>query len=846
MALTGACLGFALIVAPCSAAALSQQAGSAESLPDVGSTPETQSKSGAQRQPKSSGLDSDPVPERERRIKILVKDFLVDQKELWTSPRHLSWADADIIVPFGMATGALLGTDSEFSKHLSNSPSRLKNSLNLSNYGIGAMAGLGGGLFVWGQFTHDDHKKETGVLAGEAALDGYLVTTAFEYALGRTRPLDQPLYSGDFWHGGTSMPSEHAAAAWAIASVVAHEYPGPLTSFLAYGLASSISMARVTAKQHFPSDVLVGSVIGWYVGKQAYRAHHDPELGGAAWQSYGEFQGRSSNSRNTSLGTTFVPLNSWIYPAMKRLIALGYIQSQFMGMEPWSRLECARMLEEAGEQISSSSNTTAEVNGLYSSLLQEFAPDSERLGGGSSNETSAHVESMYTRVTGISGPPLNDSYHFGQTMIDDDGRPYAEGVNAIAGGSAWVTQGRFAIYASGEYEYAPSSPTYSPAVNNAIAVMDNNPVQAGTFPSTSQFRLMDTYVSSNQANWIFSFGKQSLWWSPDYSNAFLMSNNAAPIYMFRVSREAPFEIPWVSKVLGPMKIDLFIGKLSGNQFPPRPVIHGEKFSFKPLPDLEFGFTRTAEMDGVGRPLTPRALWLSYTSFTNSVFFGAINPGKRMAGFDFNFRIPHFRDWLTIYTDSFSTDNVSPFEDLARAAFAPGIYLTRFPKLPKLDLRVEAAYTDTPKLHNLPSPPASGHFNYYDSFYHDLYTNNGYIIGSWVGREGHSYQAWMTYHASARDWIQVGYRHADVANDFVPRGGDLNDASVSVNWWLKSDLNLTGLLQYEVWNYPLLAPTPQTNWTTSIGISFQPHNLGTRLHSAQPASPTEQTNGSKAL
>ncbi len=182
---------------------------------------------------------------------------------------------------------------------------------------------------------------------------------------------------------------------------------------------------------------------------------------------------------------------------------------------------------------------------------REFAADSERLGGGSPNETSARVESLYTTVTGISGTPLNDSYHFGQTIIDDYGRPYGEGVNAVAGGSAWVTQGRFAIYASGEYEYAPSSPPYSPAVNNAIAIMDQNPVQSQTFPSTSQFRLMDTYVSSNQMDWIFSFGKQSLWWSPDYSNAFLMSDNAAPIYMFRVSREAPIEIPLVSKFLGP-------------------------------------------------------------------------------------------------------------------------------------------------------------------------------------------------------------------------------------------------------------------------------------------------------
>lgn len=355
--------------------------------------------------------------------------------------------------------------------------------------------------------------------------------------------------------------------------------------------------------------------------------------------------------------------------------------------------------------------------------------------------------------------------------------------------------------------------------------MDSNPVQPGTFPSTSQFRLMDTYVSSNQSNWIFSFGKQSLWWSPDYSNAFLISNNAPPIYMFRVTREAPFEIPGVSKVLGPMKIDLFIGKLSGNQFPARPVIHGSKFSFKPTPNLEFGFTATSQMNGVGRPLTPKALELSYFSLTNSVYYGAINPGKRTSGFDFNYRIPWLRDWLTLYTDSLATDNVSPFADLSRAAWAPGLYLTRFPRLSKLDLRVEAAFTDTPKVWIPPREPlaAYGQFIYWDSFYHDLYTNKGFLIGSPVGREGHSYQAWTTYHASARNWLQFGYRHTSVACDFIPGGGNTNDVSTSANWWVRGSVNVSALLQYEIWNYPLLAPRPQTNWTSSLGINFYPES-----------------------
>ena len=184
------------------------------------------------------------------------------------------------------------------------------------------------------------------------------------------------------------------------------------------------------------------------------------------------------------------------------------------------------------------------------------------------------------------------------------------------------------------------------------------------------------------------------------------------------------------------------------------------------------------MAGVGRPTTPKAIWLSYTTLTSSVDFGAINPGKRTSGFDFSYRVPYLRDWLTIYSDSLATDNTSPWADPPRAAWSPGIYLTRFPKLTKLDLRIEASIRILPKFGHFPGLlAANGQFNYWDSFYHDLYTNEGNLIGSWVGREGHGYQAWTTYHVSARNWIQLGYRHADVATDFVPRGGNINDASV---------------------------------------------------------------------
>src|SRR5262249_46060872 len=146
---------------------------------------------------------------------------------------------------------------------------------NFSNAGVAALVGGAGGMWVLSHFNHNDHWRETGFLAGQAAIHSFVMTESLKYSLRRERP-----YQGDgtgpfFQAGGTSFPSEHSAAAWSIAAVIAHEYPGPLTKFLAYSAASMVSYSRIRAEKHFPSDVLIGALLGQLAAHQVYKKHHD-------------------------------------------------------------------------------------------------------------------------------------------------------------------------------------------------------------------------------------------------------------------------------------------------------------------------------------------------------------------------------------------------------------------------------------------------------------------------------------------------------------------------------------------------------------------------------------------
>jgi hypothetical protein len=744
----------------------------------------------------------------------LLGRFARDQEAIWTSPAHIRLVDAEWLMPVGLLMAVTLPTDTEFSKHLSNSPSRLSRSNSFSNYGLGAMGGLAGGLYLWGQMNHDDHKKETGLLAGEAAANSLVMVYAFKYAFARERPLTDD-YRGDFRKGGDGFPSEHAAAAWSIASIVAHEYPGPLTEIMAYGMASAVSVSRLTAKQHFPTDVLIGSAIGWLNGEIVYRHHHDPELGGSTWETFKESRDYLERDRpRQNMGTTFVPLDSWVYLAINRLAGLGYIRTEIAGLSPWTRMECARLTEEARENLEVYGLLNAQAMGVVERLQREFSYEMALLDGG--RNLTADLDSVYVRAVSISGPALTDGFHFGQTVAYDFGRPFERGTNGQAGGSFRAAAGPIAIYVRAEYQHSPSAPAPSDAVRNLIALKDQIPeppdVPVGAI---NRPRLLDAYIAVNIDNWQILVGKQSLSWGPGLGGSFLWSNNAEPVDMVQMVNSEPFRLPGILKYVGPARVDQFIGRLEGHTFIPRPFIYGNKINFKPLANLELGFGRTITIGGKGGdPFTP-------SNFLHS-FFGQVKgnagvPGDSHASFDWTFYVPKVRNYLVFYGDTYADDDPVPFFNPPKNPFRPGLYITRIPGIPKLDLHIEATSTESPGFNG-----TAGHLNYWNSLYRDGYTNGGNLIGNVVGRNGQAYEGWLTYWVSPRNTFQFHYKNNSVDRAFIPGGGAWQDYSLSNSLYLKSGFYMKSQFQYEhISHYPILFSGVQRNFTAVLEMGFSP-------------------------
>ena len=278
-------LAVALVLSTSAFSAFAQSAAQ-----DGNQTPQTEQK------PADSALTVKPGPEVIKQKDLwegtgyfhpfvrMPKYILQDQKAIWTSPFHTAKKDVKFWAIFGTAAAALIATDKWTVKQLPNSSAQVSVSTWASRFGSAyTLIPVGAGFYFLGTATHHERLRETGLLGFESLIDVTLVAEGLKLVADRARPYEGN-GTGRFenstlgrWSSG--FPSGHAINSWAMASVVAHQYPHPrIIPIVAYGLATTVCFARVGARQHFPGDVVAGSAMGWFIGDFVYGKRHNRDL----------------------------------------------------------------------------------------------------------------------------------------------------------------------------------------------------------------------------------------------------------------------------------------------------------------------------------------------------------------------------------------------------------------------------------------------------------------------------------------------------------------------------------------------------------------------------------------
>ncbi len=532
---------------------------------------------------------------------------------------------------------------------------------------------------------------------------------------------------------------------------------------------------------------------------------------------------QAQNARDHD-SSAYIPVDSWVYPEMLRLYGMGYIDSAFLNMRPWTRRSVLHMLQGSQNEILAGSNQEAQA--ILAVLLRELAdeaPDGER-------GLVYGAQSVYLRAMDITGHTLRDSFHLGQTIVNDYGRPYEPGFNTLVGVSSVNEWGRFSLHVRGEYQHAPGATGYSNALATLLSANDQIPfappnepqatIPAGVIGSQNPFRLVEATLSFHLAGHEISGGKTDAWLGPGMGGAMAWSNNAENIYSFRINRVEPLYIPYVSRVTGPIRYDFFYGSLKGHTAPNHPYMHSEMISFAPTQNFQFGFQRSIIFGGAGHePVTFHTFLKGFFSISDTTAaekFSRDDPGARFSDFNFSYRVPFFRRSLTFYADSITHDDVTPPSAPRRAAYRPGLYLSHIPGLAKFDLRAEAAVTDF-STHT--SNQGSG--NYWEVIQRQGYTNKGFILGDWIGREAKGGQAWLTYHLSGNEWVQIEYLNKKTPHDFIPGGTTQNSFTATVVKRVGKDFEVNAWVQHERWKAPIYRQGLQSDTTATVQLTWFP-------------------------
>ncbi len=98
----------------------------------------------------------------------------------------------------------------------------------------------------------------------EAGLSSVAAAEVIKQAVDRSRPRDER-GAADFGHAkrsDSSFPSVHTALAWSVVTPIAQRYDAPWL----YGVAALVNVGRVASRDHWLSDTVAGSLLGYAVG----------------------------------------------------------------------------------------------------------------------------------------------------------------------------------------------------------------------------------------------------------------------------------------------------------------------------------------------------------------------------------------------------------------------------------------------------------------------------------------------------------------------------------------------------------------------------------------------------
>jgi hypothetical protein len=453
--------------------------------------------------------------------------------------------------------------------------------------------------------------------------------------------------------------------------------------------------------------------------------------------------------------STNVPLNNWSYAAVEKLADYGLIDSSMLALKPLSRLEMARHVGQALDALDYMADAPEVLTAILDRLVREYQGELIQLGvleGSYGGSYLKPLDEPYVKYLYAAKKP---------DLENRRGDIFRRGSNYRAGfasrGTLWDT---FAFYLHPEY--------------------------AGAAEGDNDVDLIEGYGKVGVGPFELEAGRDSLWWGPGHHGAMILSNNARPLDMVKVSNPLPILLPWIFRVLGPIKAEWFLAQLEADRDYPHANLTGLRVNLKPLPWVELGASRVSVFGGEG--MAP----LDFLDYFKPLFKAGrqgeeiTNTEDQIAGFDVSVLIPlprnGFLRTVKLYADVAGED---------AGGFWPykwgeiyGVQFNDILKTGRTDLRLEYAQDIV---------PGHPYVWYTHGVYTSGYTYEGRVIGHHMGPEARDLFVQLSHYLTNDLIVDVAYdRHTQgYGSETVT-----NIYEAGVRYFTSQDWQITGGYRFE--------------------------------------------------
>jgi hypothetical protein len=438
--------------------------------------------------------------------------------------------------------------------------------------------------------------------------------------------------------------------------------------------------------------------------------------------------------------STNVPIGHWSYDDIDKLIGEGLIDGAMLTTRPVTRLEMARNIAEADEKFQLLNSKNNVIAGIIERLKKEFQQELGARGaldGGPILDFAKPFEDPYIKYVYAKSKPDTENIRGDQF----DGRSNVRFGFASRAQLFDIT----AFYAHLEY---PSSSHDTSEEVKQIYQHDNVPANFVKSSEDKGLELVEGYGKLSLGRFEIEAGKDSMWWGPGYHGSLLMSNNAEPFTMVKLSTPGPVALPWIFRGLGPFKVVWFLTQLEEDRPVPRPNLSGIRINFKPHPAVEMGLSRTIIFGGEGRPRYSLGdYWKAFLGGNGSLTGNKEN--DQLAGFDASVLLPV--DWLLpaksvkIYTEWAGEDEAGGLPSSWGKLFGAKFF-DIFGTGPSASLGAGKTDLDIEYANNHVSGKTDVFYTH--GIYLAGYTYNGRVVGHFMGTDSEDLFLRLTHYLSS--------------------------------------------------------------------------------------------------